>query len=139
MTRKTMHIILTFALVLIPFSVGMVYGECDCGGSCCCSMQTGIEGGNSQRSPQSLSGPAGCCCNPETPARDFSQGCPLKVSNHSHVAVVRVADNPIGVMVMATSHIELSPALSMDFSQEAWSVYPGPPLPLFLLKQSFLC
>jgi hypothetical protein len=139
MTRKTMHITLTLALALSLLGVGMVPASYSCGGTCCCRMQAGMARANSQRGPEGLSGPANCCCNRRGAARDFSQECALNMSDFPDVAVPRAGDSLVPATDMVTNNIELSPALSEGFSQKVWTVGAGPPLPLFLFNQSFLC
>jgi hypothetical protein len=50
------------------------------------------------------------------------------VENPTHTATATV-----------TNHIQIPPELSKGSSLEVWTVGTGPPLPIFLLNQSFLC
>ena len=134
MIQKAIHITVTIGLVLGLLGTGVVPASYPCGGTCCMqsamTMQVSVT--------KSMANPMGCCCNPEG-ATDFSQGCPLELADFPNVAVTRPAKDPSYATVNFSNHIQTSPELSEGSSLEVWSVGTGPPSPLFLLNQSFLC
>jgi sigma-E factor negative regulatory protein RseC len=134
MIRKAIHITITIGLVLGLLGTGVVPASYPCGGTCC--MQSAMAMRVSVA--KSMANSMGCCCNPQR-ATDFSQGCPLEMARFPNVGVTRPAENPGYAAVTLTNHIQKPPELSEGSSLEVWSFGTGPPLPLFLLNQSFLC
>lgn len=137
MIRKTIHMSITVGIVLSLLGAGVLPASYPCGGPCC--TQSATAGVRQASGADSMASPMGCCCNPEG-AADFSQGCPLEMSDFPNVAVIRPAEHPTHMAAATvTNHIQIPPALSEGSSLDVWPVGTGPPFPLFLLNQSFLC
>jgi hypothetical protein len=139
MIRKTMQITITFTLVVSLLGVGLVPASYACGGTCCCSMQQSMASGKPTQGSKVVSGPAGCCCHPQEPARDIAQGCRLKPSDLPRAALLRAVDGPVPLTAIVTNPMAPLDSLSVGYSHEVHPVGPGPPLLLFLFNQSFLC
>ena len=138
MIRKTIHMTIAVGLVFSILGVGFVPASYPCGGTCC--MQSAMGGIQHGPGTTNMASAMGCCCTPKGSAKDFSQSCPLEQYDFPNIAIFRSSEKPTHTAVATvTSDIQIPPETWKDVSLEVWTVGTGPPFPLFLLNQSFLC